>query len=168
MRLAYELERLRFEKGLSYRKLADMCNLNQHTMRNALKRDAYKYIMAHIDALAAALGADANELRRKYPAPPKDEPTCFGTHRYERILEAARGGESDAQIMADWPGLTGDVLGVYRKIAAGTLCSLARNGGMYGRRGTAVEEYSGIAFRTGSLHYMSDDNSADYDGMGRW
>ena len=167
MRLAYELERLRYSKGLSYRKLADMCNLNQHTMRNAIIHDTYKYIMAHIDALAAALGADANELRRKYPAPPEGEETCVGAHRYERILEAVRDGASDAQIMADWPGLTGDVLGVYRKIAAGTLCSRARNGGMYGRRGTAVEEYGGIAFRTGSLHYMSDD-SGDYDGMGRW
>ena len=36
MELADELERLRYAKGLSYRKLTELCGLNQHTMRNAI------------------------------------------------------------------------------------------------------------------------------------
>ena len=42
MELADELELLRYEKGLSYRKLADICRLNQHTMRNALIKNEYE------------------------------------------------------------------------------------------------------------------------------
>ena len=42
MELADELERLRYENGLSYRKLADICRLNQHTMRSALIRNEYE------------------------------------------------------------------------------------------------------------------------------
>lgn len=167
MELADELERLRYEKGLSYRKLADICRLNQHTMRNALIRNEYEYLMGRIDVLANALGADANELRMKYPYPPEDEATCFGTHRYERILEAVRGGESDAQIMAEWPELTDDVLMVYHKIADGRLCSRARNGGMYGKRDAALAEFCAIAFRTGSLHVMTDHYNS-YDSLRRW
>ena len=49
MELADELELLRYEKGLSYRKLADICRLNQHTMRNALIRNEYEYLMGRID-----------------------------------------------------------------------------------------------------------------------
>ena len=101
MELADELELLRCEKGLSYRKLADICRLNQHTMRNALIRNEYEYLMGRIDVLADALGADANELRMKYPYPPEYDATCFGAHRYERILDAVLGGKSDAQIMAN-------------------------------------------------------------------
>lgn len=167
MELADELERLRYEKGLSYRKLADICRLNQHTMRNALIKNEYEYLMGRIDVLANALGADANELRMKYPYPPEDEATCFGTHRYERILEAVRGGESDAQIMAEWPELTDDVLMVYHKIADGRLCSRARNGGMYGKRDAALAEFCAIAFRTGSLHVMTDHYNS-YDSLRRW
>lgn len=167
MELADELERLRYDKGLSYRKLADICRLNQHTMRNALIKNEYEYLMGRIDVLANALGADANELRMKYPYPPEDEATCFGTHRYERILEAVRGGESDAQIMAEWPELTDDVLMVYHKIADGRLCSRARNGGMYGKRDAALAEFCAIAFRTGSLHVMTDHYNS-YDSLRRW
>ena len=169
MELADELERLRYEKGLSYRKLADMCNLNQHTMRNALIRNEYEYLMGRIDVLANALGADANELRMKYPYPPEYDATCFGTHRYERILEAVLGGESDAQIMAEWPELTDDVLMVYHKIADGTLSNFSKRGGSYDdlNKNTALEESGAIALRTVSLHWMSDD-SGDDDEMGRW
>ena len=168
MELADELELLRYEKGLSYRKLADICRLNQHTMRNALIKNEYEYLMGRIDVLADALGADANELRMKYPYPPEYDATCFGTHRYDRILEAVRGGESDAQIMAEWPELTGDVLMVYHKIADGTLSNFSKNGGAYDDRSknTAIEESGAIAFGTVSLRWMSDDN--DDDEMGRW
>ena len=131
MELADELERLRYEKGLSYRKLADICRLNQHTMRNALIRNEYEYLMGRIDVLADALGADANELRIKYPYPPEDEATCFGTHRYDRILEAIREGVPDSRIMAKWPDMTGDVLMVYHKIADGTLSNFSKRGGSY-------------------------------------
>lgn len=169
MELADELERLRYDKGLSYRKLADICRLNQHTMRNALIRNEYEYLMGRIDVLAAALGADANELRMKYTYPPEYDATCFGTHRYERILEAVLGGESDAQIMAEWPELTDDVLMVYHKIADGTLSNFSKRGGSYDdlSKNTALEESGAIAFGTVSLRLMSDD-SGDDDEMGRW
>ena len=169
MELADELELLRYEKGLSYRKLADICRLNQHTMRNALIRNEYEYLMGRIDVLAAALGANANELRMKYPYPPEYDVTCFGRHRYERILEAVRGGESDAQIMSEWPELTDDVLMVYHKIADGTLSNFSKIGGSYNDRSknTAIEEFYTAALKTGSLRWMSDD-SGDEDEMGRW
>lgn len=169
MELADELELLRYEKGLSYRKLADICRLNQHTMRNALIRNKYEYLMGRIDVLAAALGADANELRMKYPYPPEYDATCFGTHRYERILEAVLGGESDAQIMAEWPELTDDVLMVYHKIADGTLSNFSKIGGSYNDRSknTAIERVLHGALKTWSLHWMSDDSGND-DEMGRW
>ena len=155
MELADELERLRYEKGLSYRKLADICRLNQHTMRNALIRNEYDYLMGRIDVLAAALGANANELRMKYPYPPEYDATCFGTHRYERILDAVLGGESDAQIMAEWPELTDDVLMVYHKIADGRLCQRAKHGGMYDKSScTAFEKLYSIVFQaTGTDKY---------------
>ena len=134
MGLAGGRERRGYEEGLSYRKLADICRLNQHTMRNALIKNEYEYLMGRIDVLAAALGADANEMRMKYPYPPEYDATCFGTHRYERILEAVIGGESDAQIMAEWPELTDDVLMVYHKIADGTLSNFSKIGGSYNDR----------------------------------
>ena len=154
MELADELELLRYEKGLSYRKLADMCNLNQHTMRNALIRNEYEYLMGRIDVLANALGADANELRMKYPYPPEYDATCFGTHRYDRILEAIREGVRDSRIMAKWPDMTGDVLMVYHKIADGTLSNFSKRGGSYDDRNknTALEEFYTVALKTGSLH----------------
>ena len=169
MELADELELLRYEKGLSYRKLADICRLNQHTMRNALIRNEYDYLMGRIDVLADALGADANELRTKYPYPPEYDAACFGTHRYERILDAVLDGESDAQIMAEWPELTDDVLMVYHKIADGTLSNFAKIGGSYNDRSknTAIEEFYTAALKTGSLRWTSDD-SGDDDEMGRW
>ena len=169
MELADELELLRYEKGLSYRKLADICRLNQHTMRNALIKNEYDYLMGRIDVLADALGADANELRMKYPYPPEYDATRFGTHRYERILEAVIGGEPDAQIMAEWPELTDDVLMVYHKIADGTLSDFSKRGGSYDDRNknTALEEFYTVALKTGSLHWMSDD-SGDDDEIGRW
>ena len=169
MELADELELLRYEKGLSYRKLADICRLNQHTMRNALIRNEYDYLMGRIDVLAAALGADANELRIKYPYPPEYEATCFGTHRYDRILEAIREGVPDSRIMAKWPDMTGDVLMVYHKIADGTLSNFSKIGGSYNDRSknTAIEEFYTAALKTGSLRWTSDD-SGDDDEMGRW
>ena len=169
MELADELELLRYEKGLSYRKLADICRLNQHTMRNALIKNEYEYLMGRIDVLANALGADANELRMKYPYPPEYDATCFGTHRYDRILEAIREGVPDSRIMAKWPNMTGDVLMVYHKIADGTLSNLSQRGGLYNDRNkhTALEEFYTVALKTGSLHWMSDD-SGDEDEMGRW
>lgn len=117
MELADELERLRYEKGLSYRKLADICRLNQHTMRNAFIRNEYKYLMGRIDVLADALGADAQVLREKYPDPNYEaQVRCLKAHRYDQILEAIREGVADSRIMAEWPDMTGDVLMVYHKI----------------------------------------------------
>ena len=162
MELADELERLRYEKGLSYRKLADICRLNQHTMRNALIHNEYEYLMGRIDVLADAQGADANELRMKYPYPPEDEATCFGTHRYERILEAVRGGESDAQIMAEWPELTDDVLMVYHKIADGRLCQWSKNGGMYGKHDTAIANLHTLALYNGTHRLRASDENGLY------
>ena len=169
MELADELELLRYEKGLSYRKLADICRLNQHTMRNALIKNEYEYLMGRIDVLADALGADANELRIKYPYPPEYDVTCFGTHRYDRILEAIREGVPDSRIMAKWPDMTGDVLMVYHKIVDGTLSNFSKRGGSYDdlSKNTALEESGAIAFGTVSLHWMSDD-SGDEEEMGRW
>ena len=168
MELADELERMRYDKGLSYRKLADICRLNQHTMRNALIRNEYDYLMGRIDVLADALGADANELRTKYPYPPEDEATCFGTHRYDRILEAIREGVPDSRIMAKWPDMTGDVLMVYHKIADGTLSNFSKRGGSYDdlSKNTALEEFYTVSLKTGSLRWMSDD-SREEDEMGR-
>lgn len=163
MELADELERMRYEKGLSYRKLADICRLNQNTMRNALIRNEYEYLMGRIDVLADALGADANELRMKYPYPPEYDATCFGTHRYERILEAIREGVPDSRIMAKWPGMTGDVLMVYHKIADGTLSNFSKRGGSYDdlSKNTALEEFYTVSLKTGSLRLMSDDSGDD-------
>lgn len=170
MELADELERLRYEKGLSYRKLADICNLNQHTMRNAFIRNEYKYLMGRIDVLAAALGVDANELREKYPDP-NDEAhvRCGKAHRYDQILEAIREGVPDSRIMAKWPDMTDDVLMVYHKIADGTLSNFSKRGGSYDdlSKNTALEEFYTAAFKTGSLRLMSDD-SGDDDEIGRW
>ena len=165
MELADELELLRYEKGLSYRKLADICRLNQHTMRNALIKNKYEYLMGRIDVLAAALGADANELRIKYPYPPEYDATCFGTHRYDRILEAIREGVPDSRIMAKWPDMTGDVLMVYHKIADGTLNNFSKIGGSYNDRSknTAIEEFYTAALKTGSLRWMSDDSGEEYE-----
>ena len=162
MELSDELERLRYENGLSYRKLADICRLNQHTMRNALIKNEYEYLMGRIDVLAAALGADANELRMKYPYPPEYDATCFGTHRYERILEAVRGGESDAQIMAEWPELTDDVLMVYHKIVDGRLCHLAKNVGMYGKRDTAIAKLCTLSLYNGTHRLRASDENGLY------
>ena len=163
MALADELERLRYENGLSYRKLVDICRLNQHTMRTALIKNEYEYLMGRIDVLADALGADANELRMKYPYPPEDEATCFGTHRYDRILEAIREGVPDSRIMAKWPDMTGDVLMVYHKIADGTLSNFSKIGGSYNDRSknTAIEEFYTAALKTGSLRWMSDDSGEE-------
>ena len=113
--------------------------------------------------LANALGADANELRMKYPYPPEYDATCFGTHRYERILEAVIGGESDAQIMAEWPELADDVLMVYHKIADGALSNFSKIGGSYNDRSknTALEEFYTAALKTGSMHLMSDDSGEE-------
>ena len=149
MELADELERLRYDKGLSYRKLANICNLNQHTMRNAFIRNEYKYLMGRIDVLAAALGADANELREKYPDPNDEaQVRCGKAHRYDQILEAIREGVADSLIMAKWPDMTCDVLMVYHKIADGRLCSRAKNGGMYDKSScTAFEKLYSIVFQ---------------------
>lgn len=162
MELADELERLRYEKGLSYRKLANICNLNQHTMRNAFIKNEYEYLMERIDVLADALGADANELRMKYPYPPEYDATCFGTHRYERILEAVLGGKSDAQIMAEWPELTDDVLMVYHKIADGRLCHLAKNGGMHSKCDTAIAKLCTLALYNGTRRLSASDENCLY------
>ena len=163
MRLADELERLRHEKGLSYRKLADICNLNQHTMRNALIRNEYKYLMGRIDVLAVALGADANELREKYPDPnDKAQVRCGKTHRYDQILEAVRDGESDAQIMTNWPELTGDVLRVSHKSVNGRLCQRAKNGGMYGKRDTAIAKLCTLALYNGTHRLRASDENGLY------
>lgn len=170
MELADELERLRYDKGLSYRKLANICNLNQHTMRNAFIRNEYKYLMRRIDVLATALGADANELREKYPDPnDKAQVRCGKAHRYDQILEAVRDGVPDCQIMAKWPDITGDVLMVYHKIVDGTLSNFIKIGISYDNRikNMALEESGAIAFRTGSLHFLKD-NTKTYDGVGRW
>ena len=79
------------------------------------------------------------------------------------------GGESDAQIMAEWPELTDDVLIVYHKIADGTLSNFSKRGGSYDDRNknTALEESGAIAFGTVSMRWMSDD-SGDGDEMGMW
>ena len=163
MELADELELLRYEKGLSYRKLADICRLNQHTMRNALIQNKYEYLMGRIDVLADALGANANELRIKYPYPPEYDATCFGTHRYDRIIEAIREGVPDSRIMAKWPDMTGDVLMVYHKIADGTLSNFSKRGGSYDdlSKNTALEEFYTVALKTGSLRWMSDDSGEE-------
>lgn len=163
MELADELERLRYDKGLSYRKLADMCNLNQHTMRNALIRNEYKYLMGRIDVLAAALGADANELREKYPDPnDKAQVRCGEAHRYDQILEAIRGGVPDSRIMAKWPDMTGDVLMVYHKIADGKLCQRAKNGGMYGKHDTAIAKLCTLALYNGTHRLRASDENGLY------
>lgn len=156
MELADELERLRYEKGLSYRKLADMCNLNQHTMRNAFVHNGYKYLMGRIDVLAAALGADAQVLREKYPDPnDKAQVRCGKAHRYDQILEAIREGVPDSRIMAKWPDMTGDVLMVYHKIADGRLCQRAKNGGMYGKHDTAIAKLCTLALYNGTRRVTS-------------
>ena len=74
-----------------------------------------------------------------------------------------RGGESDAQIMAEWPELTDDVLMVYHKIADGTLSNFSKRGGSYDdlSKNTALEESGAIAFGTVSLHWMSDDSGEE-------
>lgn len=163
MELADELERLRYEKGLSYRKLADMCGLNQHTMRNAFIRNEYRYLMGRIDVLAAALGADAQVLREKYPDPnDKAQVRCGKAHRYDQILEAIRGGVPDGRIMAEWPDMTGDVLMVYHKIADGRLCHRAKNGGMYGKHDTAIAKLCTLALYNGTRRVTSFDETGLY------
>lgn len=158
MELADELERLRYEKGLSYRKLADICRLNQHTMRNALIRNEYKYLMGRIDVLAAALGADAQVLREKYPDPNDEAQVRSGkAHRYDKILEAIREGVPDSQIMSKWPDMTGNVLMVYHKIADGRLCHMAKNGGMYGNNDTAIAKLCTLALYNGTRRVTSFD-----------
>ena len=68
MELADELELLRYENGLSYRKLADICRLNQHTMRNALIRNEYEYLMGRIDmSESSRLCSAANPTLRSWP-----------------------------------------------------------------------------------------------------
>ena len=164
MELADELERLRYEKGLSYRKLANICNLNQHTMRNAFIRNEYRYLMGRIDVLAAALGADANELREKYQDPNDEaQVRCGNAHRYDQILKAIREGVADSQIMAEWPDMTDDVMMVYHKIVDGTLSDFSKRGGSYDdlSKNTALEEFYTVALKTGSLRWMSDDSGEE-------
>ena len=176
MTLIAELERLRCGKKLRYTDLADRCDLNARTLTSAFYRKQTKYVYQHLDALAAALGADADELREKYPQPQKQpkraiRATCkvrnSRGHRYDQILQAIADGQTDEQIMRAWPDMTGDVLMVYHKIADGRLCQRAKNGGMYDRHDTAAAEFCAIAFRTGSLRGMTD-NYDTYDGVGRW
>ena len=163
MELADELERLLYEKGLSYRKLANICNLNQHTMRNAFIRNEYRYLMGRIDVLSAALGADADELREKYPDPKdKAQVRCGKAHRYDQILKAIREGVADSRIMAKWPDMTDDVLMVYHKIADGRLCHMAKNGGMYSKHDTAIAKLCTLALYNGTHRLRASDENGLY------
>ena len=185
MGLAREIERLRKRRGMTYQQLAEASGVKLSTLYGALGYCRDDIADKYIDQLCRALNVDAEALRRKYcldagETPPLDEeqpkqleeneaeidPHAAGC-RYDRILKAVRDGVSDKRIMAEWPELTGDVLMVYHKIADGRLCSRAWNGGMYGKRETALAEFCAIAFRTGSLHVMTDHYNS-YDSLRRW
>ena len=108
MTLIAELERLRCGKKLRYTDLADRCSLNARTLTSAFYRKQTKYVYQHLDALAAALGADADKLREKYPQPQKQPKACHKGdvqvrnsrgHRYDQILQAIADGKTDEQIM---------------------------------------------------------------------
>ena len=185
MGLAREIERLRKRRGMTYQQLAEASGVKLNTLYGALGYCRDDIADKYIDQLCRALNVDAEALRRKYcldagETPPLDEeqpkqpeeneveidPHAAGC-RYDRILKAVRDGVSDKRIMAEWPELTGDVLMVYHKIADGRLCTRARNGGMYGKRDAALAEFCAIAFRTGSLHVMTDHYNS-YDSLRRW
>ncbi len=185
MGLAREIERLRKRRGMTYQQLAEASGVKLSTLYGALGYCRDDVADKYIDQLCRALNVDAEALRRKYcpdagetppldeeqPKQPEENEAEIDSHaalcRYDRILKAVRDGVSDKRIMAEWPELTGDVLMVYHKIADGRLCSRARNGGMYGKRDAALAEFCAIAFRTGSLHVMTDHYNS-YDSLRRW
>ena len=192
--LAREIDRIRDQQMVPYRRLAREAGLSISTVYKALSYRRDGLTAKHLDQFCQVLGIDADEMRRKYSAdgegkeytikPECDDnyalveemednsadidPTVNGC-RYDRILRAVRDGVSDRKIMAAWPELTDDVLMVYHKIADGTLSNLSQRGGLYNdlSKNTALEESGAIAFGTVSLHWMSDD-SGDEDEMGRW
>lgn len=191
--LAREIDSIRYQQRVSYRRLAREAGLSISTVYSALSYRRDGLAAKNLDQFCQVLGIDEDEMRRKYSADgegkeytikhecddkyglveePEDnsadiDPTVKGC-RYDRILRAVRDGVSDRKIMAEWPELTDDVLMVYHKIADGTLSNFSKNGGAYDdlSRNTALEESGAIALGTVSLHWMSDDN--DDDEMGRW
>ena len=176
MGLAREIERLRKRRGMTYQQLAAASGVNPNTLYGALgyRRDdiAGKYI----DQLCRALNVDAEAMRRKYLGTDEMPPACeeqpeeneveIDSHaagcRYDRILKAVRDGVSDKRIMRQWPELTGDVLMVYHKIADGKLCRRAKNGGMYGKRDTAIAKLCTLALYNGTRRVTSFDENGLY------
>lgn len=174
MSLAITIRELCNERGMSVANMARLIGASSHQMYYNVNRYRDDALEKHIPAIAKAMNVTEQELRDTIDMTylpdselQGDAMQNWGKHRYERILAAIRAGESDKKIMADWPELTGDVLMVYHKIVDGKLCHISKNGGAYNNRGTALEEFCAIAFRTGRLQYMKD-NVQSYDSMGRW
>ena len=171
--LAREIDHIRDQQRVTYRRLARAAGLSISTVYNALSYRRDGLTAKHLDRFCQVLGIDADEMRQKYSANGKDEeytikpecddgyepakepednsadidPTVKGC-RYDRILQAGRDGVSDRKIMATWPEVTGDVLNVYHQIADGTLRNMAKQGGMYDKSNcTAFEKLYSIVFQ---------------------
>ena len=152
MGLARDIDLLRNEKGMTYKHLARLAKMPLSTTHAILTRGRDRAVWEHLDALCAALGADAKVYRAKYPCGEccvELELRARGTiraakgqHRYDQILAAVKAGVPDEQIMADWDGLEGDTLTVYHQIADGKLRHMVQVGGIYDRPGaTAIERF---------------------------
>lgn len=171
--LAREIDRIRDQQRVPYRRLARAAGLSISTVYSALSYRRDGLTAKHLDQFCQVLGIDADEMRQKYSADgegeeyaiepesdddyehveePEDnsadiDPTVKGC-RYDRILRAVRDGVSDRKIMAAWPEVTGDVLNVYHQIADGTLRNMAKHGGMYDKSScTAFEKLYDIVFQ---------------------
>ena len=169
--LAREIDRIRDQQRVTYRRLARATGLSISTVYGALSYRRDEATLKHLDQFCQVQGIDADEMRQKYSADGKEyaiepksdddhepvkepednsadiDPTVKGC-RYDRILQAVRDGVSDKKIMAAWPEVTGDVLNVYHQIADGTLRNMAKQGGMYDKNNcTAFEKLYSIAFQ---------------------
>lgn len=181
--LAREIDRIRDQQRVPYRRLARAAGLSISTVYSALSYRRDGLTAKHLDQFCQVLGIDADEMRRKYSADgkgkeytikpecddnyalveePEDnsadiDPTVKGC-RYDRILRAVRDGVSDRKIMAAWPEVTGDVLNVYHQIADKTLLNMAKRGGIYDKdQATMLERFYDVVLKTGRTCTLQDD-----------
>lgn len=183
--LAREIDRIRDQRKIAYRRLAQASGLSISTVYGVLGYRRDDLMLKYLDQFCGALGIDANEMRQKYNVDCKAEegeaqPELYDDHdtdgneeiednsadidpdakgcRYDRILKAVRDGVSDRKIMAAWPEVTGDVLNVYHQIADGTLLNMAKRGGIYDKdQATMLERFYDVVLKTGRTCTLQDD-----------
>lgn len=174
MGLAHDIDALRDEQDMTYRRLADLTGISLNTVYSALAYRRNQATWNHLDKFCEALGVDAEVYRAKYPEfrvggrvdiyeddddedeydddeddSSEAEPICTTNGcRYDQILAAVKAGIPDEKIISAWQGLTGDVLNVYHQIANGTLKHMAKRGGAYDKaNASALERFYAAVYK---------------------